>query len=87
MVAGQAANDYLTSEELNAAWAALNAACEVEDVPPEPPQTVVAGRFNSPLRGVPAGAKSDAEPIIPETFIRNRDTAIAAKLARGGTPA
>lgn len=87
VAAGQAANDHLTDEELNAARSALNAAREVDDAPPEAPQTVVAGRFNSPLRGALAEAKSDAEPIIPEEFIRNRDTAIAAKLARGGKPA
>lgn len=84
VAAAEAANDYLADSDFQAALAALGPA----DLPAEAPvRRVVAGRFGAPLSDAPARMADSAEPAVPEEFLRNMDSLVAASKARRGQSA
>lgn len=83
VAAGEAANDYLTDEEFKKALAALDTPHSDEN---RPAPQVVAGQFGSPLKQskTPVTERSNS---IPEEFLRNMDTKLAALRGGNGKPA
>ena len=82
----EAANGYLSDEAYRKALAVLD---EIDTAEPDPAPrdtAVVAGAFTGPLR-MKAKPKPEETQGIPEEFLRNMDTALAARRARGGQSA
>lgn len=78
------ANNYLE----NAEFKGLLAKLEVPDGESfDGPEQVVAPRFGSPLRTTRSPTKPSPEPVIPEEYYKNMDTALAASRSRGGKSA
>lgn len=57
-----------------------------DPVPNGQKDQVVAGRFGAPVKDRPA-VETRAQEAVPAEFLRNMDTALAARRAKGGKSA